>query len=174
MIELERTFLAKAVPAGIEKYKSKEIVDVYIPASHPHPTLRIRKEGDKFFLTKKQPVAGDASEQKEQTVELSREEFETLSSVPGKVVQKIRFYYPFEGRTAEIDVFQGQLRGLVLVDFEFSTPEDKAAFTRPDFCLADVTQEEFIAGGKLCGKCYKDIESQLQWFGYTKLEVCGK
>ena len=41
----------------------------------------------------------------------------------------------------------------------------------PDFCLADVTQEVFIAGGMLCGKCYKDIEDDLARIGYKKLSV---
>ena len=36
----------------------------------------------------------------------------------------------------------------------------------PDFCLAEVTQEEFIAGGMLCGKSFEDIKDKLEKFGY--------
>jgi len=57
----------------------------------------------------------------------------------------------------------------VLVDIEFDSPEDLHASTMPEFCLADVTQEDFIAGGRLCGKSYIDIESELTRFEYTKL-----
>ena len=39
----------------------------------------------------------------------------------------------------------------------------------PDFCLADVTQEKFIAGGMICGKSYEDIEKELKRFNYVKL-----
>ena len=39
----------------------------------------------------------------------------------------------------------------------------------PDFCLADVTQEEFVAGGALCGKKYPDIEQKLAAFGYSRI-----
>ena len=41
----------------------------------------------------------------------------------------------------------------------------------PNFCLAEVTQEEFTAGGMLCGKSYEEIEPRLRGFGYSKLFV---
>lgn len=55
------------------------------------------------------------------------------------------------------------------VDFEFETEEEKEKFIMPEFCLAEVTQEEFIAGGKLCGKSYAEIEKELEELGYNKL-----
>jgi hypothetical protein len=39
----------------------------------------------------------------------------------------------------------------------------------PDFCLTDVTQELFVAGGVVCGKKYADLESDLQKFNYQKI-----
>ncbi len=39
----------------------------------------------------------------------------------------------------------------------------------PDFCLVEVTQEDFVAGGMLCGKSYEDIKADLDRYGYTKL-----
>lgn len=67
-----------------------------------------------------------------------------------------------------MDVFQDDLEGLVVIDFEFSSLEEKDRFQMPDFCLVDVTQEDFIAGGMLCGKTYKEIEENLNKFNYTK------
>ena len=168
MIELEKTYLAKFLP-DLKKCKSKEIIDIYLPKSAKHPVLRIRKNGDKFEMTKKQPIGEDKTIQEEQTIILTKEEFQELSSLEGKRIHKIRFYFPYNGRTAEIDVFQGDLKGLVLVDFEFESEQEKQAFEKPDFCLVEVTQEEFIAGGMLCGKTYKDIEKNLQKFGYKSL-----
>src|SRR3989338_5295798 len=150
MIELEKTYLAKYLP-DLKKCKSKEIIDIYLPKSAKHPVLRIRKNGDKFEMTKKQPIGEDKTIQEEQTIILTKEEFQELSSLEGKRIHKIRFYFPYNGRTAEIDVFQGDLKGLVLVDFEFESEQEKQAFEKPDFCLVEVTQEEFIAGGMLCG-----------------------
>ena len=73
------------------------------------------------------------------------------------------------GKVAEIDVFQGSLKGLIVVDFEFDSMEEKESFEMPDFCLADVTNEVFIAGGMVCGKSYEDIENNLKKSNYVKL-----
>lgn len=168
-LELEKTYLAKYLP-DLTGCESKEIVDIYVPKSSEHPTLRIRKNGTKFEITKKFPVQeGDASAQTEHTIILTEQELLAVAAVDGKRIEKQRYLYHYVGRIAEIDVFQGNLKGLVLVDFEFDTQEEKDAFTMPDFCLVDVTQEEFIAGGMLCGKSYVDIEDTLGVFGYKKI-----
>lgn len=170
MIELEKTYLARYLPLGLKDCKYKEIIDVYIPKSSVHPTLRIRKNGDKYEMTKKEPVVkGDSSTQKEQTIILTEQEFDELSKLDGKRTHKIRYYYDCNGRTAEIDVFQDDLLGLVLVDFEFDSQDEKNSFNMPEFCLAEVTQEEFLAGGMICGKRYGDIEENLKKYNYKKI-----
>lgn len=172
MIELEKTYLARYIPEGLRNCDCAEVIDIYIPADSVHPKLRIRKNGKKHEITKKQPVYGnDASHQMEQTIKITEDEFDGLSKIAGKRIHKLRYFYNYNGRTAEIDVFQGPLEGLVLVDFEFKTTEGKDKFDMPDFCLADVTQEEFIAGGMLCGKSYEDIMDNLKKFGYLKLSI---
>jgi CYTH domain-containing protein len=169
-LELEKTYLAKSIPEGVLEGKNKELIDIYIPFTAEHPKLRLRKKGNTYELTKKTLVdPNDASTQIEQNVELSEDEFNGLAAAGGKTVHKIRYYYDYNGRQAEIDVFQGDLKGLVLVDFEFETPEEQKAFVMPDFCLEDVTQEDFIAGGMLCGKSYSDIEADLNRFNYKQL-----
>ena len=170
-IELERTFLLKNIPAGMEKCKSIEIVDIYIPKAAEHPILRIRKRGEIFEITKKYPIKGnDSSEQGEHTISLSREEFGELSRLEGKRFRKTRYFYPFNGKTAEIDIYLDDLKGLGLVDFEFDNREEKDEFQMPDFCLADVTQEKFAAGGILAGKKYSDVQAVLDKWGYKKIE----
>lgn len=172
MEELERTFLARELPPTLQECECKEMLDIYLPQGAQHPHLRIRKRGDIYEMTKKQPIEiGDSSRQLETTIPLSKEEFDDLAVIKGRRVQKTRYYYPYEGRRLEIDVFSGNLAGLVLIDVEFASIEEKDAFVIPDFCLADVTQEEFVAGGMLCGKLYQDIEGMLNQFGYIKLSI---
>ena len=172
MIEREKTYLAKYIPEGLQNCRSKEIIDIYVPASAEHPILRIRKNGNTYEITKKTPVSGtDSSEQIEQTIPLSADEYKALSTINGKRVCKQRYYYEYKGRTAEIDMFGGELKGLVIVDVEFENSEDKNNFTIPDFCLADVTQEKAFAGGMLCGKRYADIEQNLKQFNYVRLSI---
>lgn len=170
MIELERTFLAKFIPEEVKSCPAKEIIDIYIPQSAEHPKTRIRKVGSVLEITKKEPLVGnDSSEQEEQTIKLSEAEFAVLAQVPGKKTRKLRYYWNSPYGPAEVDIFQDALKGLVLVDFEFAESEKKNNFTLPDFCLADVTQEKFTAGGMLCGKNYQDIEEELKRFNYQAI-----
>ena len=172
MIELERTFLAKKITQEIISCKKQEIIDVYIPKKAGHPVLRLRKKGNKFEMTKKYPIKEtDSSRQIEQTIQLSESEFIALRKVQGKAVRKFRYFYPHRNFFAEFDVFQDKLLGLVLVDFEFKSTREKNSFEMPNFCLADITQQKFIAGGMLCGKTYSDIEDELGKFGYKKLKI---
>ena len=170
MIELELTYLAKALPASLKDCPSKKIIDLYVDNGTDHSDLRIRKNGDIFELTRKTPVEdGDASKQTETTINLNPIEFESFSNTKSRRIEKTRYYFEHDGHTAEFDVFEGGLNGLVLVDFEFANENDKDSFTLPDFCLVEVTQETFIAGGVLAGKSYGDIESDLARFNYKAL-----
>jgi adenylate cyclase len=173
MIELEKTYLANELPDGLKDCKFKEIIDIYIPKSSEHPKLRLRKNGAKYELTKKEPVNdGDASEQREQTIILTQTEFNALNQqIEGKRVRKLRYYYKYDGIIAEFDIFQDLLKGLVVVDFEFKTIEEKNNFKMPKFCLTDITQEVFVAGGMVCGKSYEDIKNNLEEFNYKKLFI---
>lgn len=94
-----------------------------------------------------------------------------MEKIPGKRVRKIRYYYNENGQPYEVDIFKDNLDGLVLVDVEFGSKEEKSKFSVPDWFLAEVTQEEFIAGGMLCGKKYSDIEKGLEKFNYKKI-IC--
>jgi CYTH domain-containing protein len=170
--ELELTYLAKELPPDLASKPSKLLVDVYYPAEDPHPLLRIRQKGDSYEVTKKVMASGaDSSHMLEHTIILSPEEFVALTAAPGKRVAKRRYDFDYQGRKAEIDVFEGDLSGLVVVDFEFTDRDDQLAFEMPDFCLADVTQEAFVAGGKLAGKSYADIQADLDRYDYQQLHI---
>jgi adenylate cyclase len=170
MVELERTYLAAKLPANLSDLKQKDILDIYVPHKDAHPSLRIRKRGDTYEITKTRLVnEGDSSQQLEETIVLTPEEYADLAEVSGKRVHKIRHYLPYEGKTAEVDVFQDNLKGLVLIDFEFDSIAEKDAFAMPDFCLTEITQEHNLAGGMLCGKSYADITSLLDTYGYKPL-----
>jgi CYTH domain-containing protein len=165
--------LMSFVPESIKDCKFKEMIDIYIPKMISHAPIRIRKNGDKYEITKKQPLKeGDSSQLIEQTINLLKEEFDALEKeIVGRRVYKKRYLYDYKGNVAEIDVFQNSLKGLVLIDFEFENENKKNSFEMPEFCLVDVTQEEFIAGGILCGKNYSELEKKLTSFGYKKIDT---
>ena len=169
-IERERTFLAKELPQEIKTTEPTRIVDIYTPDTPAHSHLRLRQNGKTYEITKKTPVAaGDASEHIEQTIPLTEEEFAALSRCSAKRVAKDRYRVVIDDILAEIDVFIEDLAGLVLIDFEFNTEDEKDNFIPPSIALADVTQENFIAGGLLAGKTYDTITPELARFCYKKL-----
>lgn len=171
-LELEYTYLAYNLPEEIRGMPSKRLVDVYIPESGTdHPRLRLRQKGETFELTKKIPLQeGDASAHNETTIQLDKAEFDALSQASSKRVVKDRYVTNIDGYSAEVDVFRDDLEGLVLIDFEFSSKLEQDAFVMPSVCLADVTQEDFIAGGLLAGKSYTDIATDLDRFNYKPLK----
>lgn len=170
-LELEYTFLASKLPDEIEGVQPKRLVDIYIPDfGDNHAHLRLRQKGENLEITKKVLVnANDTSTQIEATIQLDSDEFEALSIVSQKRVVKDRYFVTIGGFPAEVDVFREKLEGLVLIDFEFSSEDERAEFVKPDVCLADVTQEEFLAGGLISGKSYGDIADKLDSFGYKAL-----
>lgn len=175
-LELERTYLAHRLPEEIKGVEPIPMEDTYIPedpTAHAH--LRVRSSGDKLVITKKHMITnGDASEMVEKTIPLDSGEFNALRSSSERRVVKDRYKTHLvdgsgEARLAEIDVFKGLLAGLVVIDFEFATSKEKDDFIPPDCCGAEVTQEDFIAGGVLAGRSYEQLAPDLEAHGYTKI-----
>jgi CYTH domain-containing protein len=171
-VELEKTYLARVIPEELENSRSEVISDSYLPADAVHPKIRLRHRGERYELTKKEPVDGtDSSKQNEHTIPLTQTEYESLAAVSSKKLTKRRYYHHISGRLAEVDVYQDSLNGLVVIEFEFENETEKAEFQTPDVCLADVTQEETIAAGMLAGKSYADIQPALEQYNYKPLNL---
>lgn len=171
MIELEKTYLVKELPKKIEEFEHKEIFDIYIPKSSRHAEIRIRRNGNRHEITKKIHLNDDFNEFKEYTIPISKEEFDALEKeIEGKRVRKIRYNMPYKGLIAEIDVFQDKLKGLAVIEFEYPDRKTRDSFEHPDFCGPDVTAEEFVAGGFICGKTYEEIKPNLEKYGYKKIK----
>jgi CYTH domain-containing protein len=82
---------------------------------------------------------------------------------------KDRYEYPIDDTIYEFDVFREDLLGLVLVDVEFSSIAERDSFVMPDFCLADVTYDEWVAGGMLAGKTLNEVRDYFMAYDYQPL-----
>ena len=150
-IELEKTYLCPTVPNELITGEPMRMVDIYIPEDAAHPNLRLRQKGHYYEITKKTRIDNDPSRQLEETIGLTKEEFDALATSSHRKVEKIRAPLFYNGHAGELDVFIGEHEGLILVDFEFGNEHEQAAFLQPDFCSADVTTEDVIAGGIISG-----------------------
>ncbi len=176
MVELERekTYLLKELPAGLAECRFDVLSDAYIPVTARHPNMRIRRKGDKYVITKKTPANGtDSSRMNEHTIVLTPEEAAAFAELPAKRFTKHRYYCKVDGRDAELDLYQDDLAGLAVIDFEFDNDADLDAFEMPSICLADITQEEAFAGGILAGKTYANIADALAAYQYKPLHLEG-
>lgn len=170
-LEIEKTYLLKHLPEGLLASPFKDIEDLYLPKGAPHAHLRIRKSGDFFTITKKEPVPGEsASIHEEHNIKLTASEFAALQNCDCDRISKRRYYYQHNNRVVEVDFFFAQLAGLALADFEFSSKEEMVGFQVPDFCLADVTEEDFIAGGVLCRQSFASLLPELNRYQYQPID----
>src|SRR5690606_27927152 len=112
----------------------------------PGTKFRIRLKNDQYTLTKKTVTSENTfSSHNEENIILSEEEYNLFSTLPSRSITKKRYNFLYEGLNYEFDVFLGDLKGLVLVEVEFENKDALDAFRKPDFCLIDVTEDEFIS-----------------------------
>lgn len=157
MLEIEKTFLVKKIP-NLTSLKQTKIKQGYI--SSPPSPLRIRQKGDAFELTKKLPLKGnDYSSNEEINILLTEYEFNKLWTQVEKSLEKTRYCIDIgENLIAELDIFEGDLLGLVFVEVEFPSQEMMESFIPPKWFGKDITQESFSANSFLAGKTFDQIK----------------
>ncbi len=134
-MEIERKFLVKSLPDNLESYEQKRIAQGYLSTN---PVVRIRRSNDEYYLTYK---GKGLMVREEYDLPLTAEAFEhMLPKIDGILIDKVRYLIPLEGGyTAELDIFQGHLAPLRLVEVEFDSVEDADAFVAPEWFGDDVT-----------------------------------
>jgi len=169
-LEVELTFLASELPLEMQNVEPQVIKDVYVDSGNGSWILRLRKKDNYFELTKKAKVdLNDHSLHEETSIEISENEYNVLSSSSSLVIDKKRYKVVIGSDIAEVDVFEGRLKGLVVIDFEFPSIIKRDAFVAPEFCLYDATQDKELSAGLLAGKSYDEMQEWLSSKGYEKI-----
>jgi CYTH domain-containing protein len=168
-VERERRYLLPDLPEGLTRADHHlQITDNYLTGTR----LRIRKVRDprtnKWVVKFSQKFAAnpeDLSRTIITNIYLNAIEAETLAIFEANEIRKNR--YPFEcaGRTFSVDMFLGDLFGLVLAEVGFETDEELDGFPKPLFALADVTNNEIFSGGKLSQLTFADIRKEIEQSG---------
>jgi CYTH domain-containing protein len=92
---------------------------------------------------------------------LDAQEYELLSVFEANEIRKNRYRFKSEGRQFSVDMFLGELFGLVLAEVSFENDEELDNFLKPQFALAEVTNNELFTGGKLCYLTFQDIREEI-------------
>lgn len=164
-LERERRFLLQDLPAGLTRADPHlQITDNYITGTR----LRLRKVRDPKtnkwtvkFTQKFAPDPQDLSRTIITNIYLNALEAETLSVFAANEIRKNRYLLESAGHTFAIDMFLGDLFGLVLAEASFDSDQEMENFACPPFALAEVTNNEVFSGGRLSDSTFADIKDEV-------------
>lgn len=166
LIERELRYVLQDLPPGLTRVDPHvQITDNYITGTR----LRIRKVRDprtnKWTVKFTQKYAikpDDLSRTVITNTYLNALEADTLSVFEGNEVRKNRYHFEFGGKTFGIDMFLGDLFGLVLAEVSFDSDEEMKDFPQPPFALAEVTNNDLFSGGRLSQLTFAEIRPEIQ------------
>jgi CYTH domain-containing protein len=164
-IERERRYLLQDLPPGLTRTdRHVQITDNYITGTR----LRVRKtrnpRTNKWtvkFTQKFAPNPNDLSRTVITNTYLNALEAETLSVFDANEIRKNRYPFEFEGKQFGIDMFLGDLLGLVLAEVGFDSDEELRSYPQPPFALADVTNNIVFTGGHLSQVTFAAIREEI-------------
>lgn len=141
-VEIERKWVADRRPDAVTPHlHGAQLRQGYL-AEDGDVTVRVRISDEWAKLTIK---AGSATARTEVEVDVDVTEAEQLwPFTEGRRVLKRRYRVPLDpshgdGLVAEVDLFEGDLAGLCLVEVEFPSEEAAARFEAPEWFGRDVT-----------------------------------
>jgi CYTH domain-containing protein len=164
-VERERRYLLQDLPEGMSRADPHvQITDNYITGTR----LRLRKVRDprtnKWTVKFTQKFAPDPHNLARTIITntyLNALEAETLDVFASNEIRKNRYPFEYEGRKFSVDMFLGDLFGLVLAEVSFETDEQLDNFPQPPFAIADVTNIELFTGGRLSELRFEDIREEI-------------
>jgi CYTH domain-containing protein len=164
-VERERRYLLADLPEGLTRADPHiQITDNYITGTR----LRLRKvrepRTNKWtvkFTQKFAPNAEDLSRTIITNTYLIALEAETFAMFNANEIRKNRYYFEFEGRKFAVDMFLGDLFGLVLAEVSFDTDEELDQFHKPAFVIAEVTDDPVFSGGRLCELTFAEVRQHI-------------
>src|ERR1044072_9363975 len=164
-VECERRSLLAELPEALTRADPHlQITDNYITGTR----LRLRKvrepRTNKWVakLTQKfAPDPGDLSRTIISKTYLNATEAEALSVFDTSEIRKNRYRFEFAGREFGVDMFLGDLFGLVLAEVSFDRDEELDNFPKPPFALADITNDPVFSGGSLCELTFAEVKEHI-------------
>ena len=137
-MEIERKFIVKKLPENVDSFDHRIIEQAYLTTE---PTIRVRREDDRYYMTYKGVGGANTSlAHEEYNLALTKEAYETLASkADGNIIRKKRVLIPYDGNMIELDIFAEPFDDLIIAEVEFGSVEDAEAFNPPDWFDEDVT-----------------------------------
>jgi adenylate cyclase len=147
-VEIERKFLVRELPGPLASYPSDHVEQGYLAIADDGVEVRLRRRGDRTLLTVK---SGPGHVRVEEEMPIEERRFDALWPLTdGRRVIKTRYLVPVEpGLVAELDVYGGDLDGLVTAEIEFTSERASADFAPPAWLGREITGDERYANQSL-------------------------
>ncbi len=139
--EIERKFLIDGeVPLEPGDHPCERITQGYISVDSNGTEVRVRAKGGRHTLTVK---SGPSRTRVEEEIEIDQRRFESLWPLTeGRRIEKQRFAIAADSednRSIEVDVYNGDLTGLITAEVEFPSEREADEFEPPSWLGTEVT-----------------------------------
>src|SRR3954464_11451552 len=146
-MEIERKWVPEALPPGLGEHESRRVEQGYVALDDAGAEVRVRRAPGKLTLTVK---SAPGLVRVEEELPLSEAQFASLWALTeGRRVAKTRHDVPLGELTAEVDVYDGDLAGLVTVEVEFPSEAASEGFQAPGWLGREVTGDARYANRTL-------------------------
>jgi adenylate cyclase len=140
MIEIERKFLVNSDDFLKQFQTQNRIVQGYL-SSVPERTVRVRIKGEKGYLTIKGKSNESGLSRMEWEKEIDVKEAEMLLQIcESGIIDKIRYEVEVGNHIIEVDVFDGENKGLILAEIELQSENE--SFEKPEWLAEEVTGDK--------------------------------
>lgn len=148
--EIECKYLVARLPENLDQYPRHEITQGYLVISD-EAEVRLRKSDNDFVQTVK---SGSGKVRSEVEIPITEEQYQALwGMTSGKRLEKTRYKIPLDNDNfAELDVYKGDLEGLMTVEVEFKSEAQANSFIPPEWFGVDVTANKSYKNQQLATK----------------------
>lgn len=151
--EIERKFLIDVEKWGMQG-SPVEMVQAYLVIL-PDKIIRIRRAGEKAYLTIKGNTQGITRDEFEYSIPVD-DAIELLKMCGDYRVEKTRYIHELNGKKWEIDVFHGKNEGLIVAEIELHSEDEMIEL--PEWIIREVSLEEKYYNFNLATKPYSTWE----------------
>jgi len=150
--EIERKFLVDITKLPKKLPKKYIIKQGYFKTDDS--TVRVRIINQKAFLTIKGRRKGISRSEFEYEIPMQDALDMQKEFCKKRFVHKTRYFIKYKNHTWELDIFEGNNKGLVLAEIEFKSENEK--FKLPRWILEDVSYDKRYNNSNLAKKPFKE------------------
>jgi len=133
-MEIEKKYLVNLEEINYTDYPFRILEQGYLCTN---PVVRVRREDDQYYLTYK---GKGKLAREEYNLPLTEESYQHLKEKSdGALICKKRYLIPYQQYMIELDIFSGNMAGLVMAEVEFPSLEEAEHFTPPTWFTKEVT-----------------------------------